>query len=293
MTGPEGNTMATAQKIDKAAAGATIPCPLCGSPSSFMADHPHARLYRCTACTHAFSQIEAKDQESYQANYFYEDHRRWFENPNFGLFDRIVKNIPQGASVLDAGCGRGDMLRYFHKVRPDLKLAGVDLSENKDSEGIRYYHGDIITMDIKERFDAVITLAVIEHVYDVPAFVDRLTALTKPGGTIAVMTLNDDSLLYILARMGKKAGMPLAFNRVYSRHHLHHFTRKSLRHALESRGLKIEAEIDHNVPMAAVDVPVKNPVAGIILRAGVWGVFVLGRLTGKSYLQTIFCRKPG
>ena len=271
---------------------AAVKCPICGATAKFFARHPQAVLYRCNNCSHCFSHLETVEIESYQENYFYEDHKRWFENPNTGLFDRIAKAIPQGASVLDAGCGRGDMLRYFRKIRPDLVLTGVDLSPNKDSDGIRYYQGDIITMDLGGQFDAVVSLAVIEHVGDVSAFVDRLVQLVKPGGAVVIMTLNDDSLLYDLARLGKRMGVPLAFNRVYSRHHLHHFTRKSLRTVLEGHGLKIESELVHNAPMAAIDIPVKNKAAEIVLRAVIWVVFMAGEVTGKSFLQTIFCRRP-
>ncbi len=257
-----------------------------------MLRHPQATLYRCDSCTHCFSDLSTVEIERYQENYFYEDHKRWFENPNTGLFDRIAKTIPQGASVLDAGCGRGDMLRYFRKIRPDLVLTGIDLSKNEDTDGIKYYQGDILTMDIQGQFDAVISLAVIEHVIDVPVFIDRMKELTRPGGALVVMTLNDDSLLYDLARMGKNVGVPLAFNRVYSKHHLNHFTRRSLRTVLQSHGLRIESELVHNAPMAAIDIPVKNKIAEFVLRTVICVVFVAGELTGKSFLQTIFCRRP-
>src|SRR5262249_19249733 len=141
-------------------------------------------------------------------------------------------------------------------------------------------------------FDTVVSLAVIEHVGDVLGFVDRIAKLAKPGGIFAIMTLNDGSLLYDLARLGKQMDISLAFNRVYSRHHLHHFTRGSLRTVLEGRGLKIEAEFVHNAPMAAIDIPVDNPVAEVMLRCITWGIFVAGEITGKSSLQTVFARNP-
>jgi 2-polyprenyl-3-methyl-5-hydroxy-6-metoxy-1,4-benzoquinol methylase len=268
---------------------ATIPCPLCGAPASFYAKHPEAELYRCPSCTHCFTQLTTQIEE-YRDNYFYEDHRRWFESPNFGLFEWIAAAIPQGASVLDAGCGRGDFLRHLRKIRPDLSLTGIDLSANKDADGIRYYQADLLTMSRRQTFDVVVSLAVIEHVTDVRAFVDRLRRFTNPGGSVVIMTLNDDSLVYRLARMGRAAGVPLAFNRVYSRHHLHHFTRRSLRGVLENYGLKIESDMVHNAPMGAIDIPVKNFAVEIGLLACLAVVFVIGGLTGTSTLQTVICR---
>jgi len=269
---------------------ANIPCPLCGAPASFYAKHPEAELYRCPSCTHCFTRLDTNQIEEYRDNYFYEDHRRWFESPNFKLFEWIAAAIPTGASVLDAGCGRGDFLRHLRKIRPDLSLTGIDLSANKDADGIRYYQADLLTMPICQTFNVVVSLAVIEHVTDVRAFVDRLHRFTNPGGSVVIMTLNDDSLLYRLARMGRAAGVPLAFNRVYSRHHLHHFTRRSLRGALENNGLKIESDMVHNAPMAAIDIPVKNFAVETGLLACLAVVFVIGGLTGTSTLQTVICR---
>lgn len=269
---------------------ANIPCPLCGAPASFYAKHPEAELYRCPSCTHCFTRLDTNQIEEYRDNYFYEDHRRWFENPNFKLFEWIAAAIPTGASVLDAGCGRGDFLRHLRKIRPDLSLTGIDLSANKDADGIRYYQADLLTMPIRQTFNVVVSLAVIEHVTDVRAFVDRLRRFTNPGGSVVIMTLNDDSLLYRIARMGRAAGVPLAFNRVYSRHHLHHFTRRSLRGVLENNGLKIESDMVHNAPMAAIDIPVKNFAVETGLLACLAVVFVIGGLTGTSTLQTVICR---
>jgi hypothetical protein len=129
-------------------------------------------------------------------------------------------------------------------------------------------------------------------VTDVRIFIDRLRQFTKPGGAVVIMTLNDDSLLYRLARAGRAVGVPLAFNRVYSRHHLNHFTRKSLRGVLERSGLRIESDLTHNAPMAAIDIPVKTLPVELGLLAALWWVFIFGDLTGTSFLQTIFCRNP-
>jgi hypothetical protein len=142
----------------------------------------------------------------------------------------------------------GRFLWHLRKIRPDLALTGVDLAANR------------------------VSLAVIEHVADIRAFVDRLWQLAKPAGTVTIVTLNEDSLLYGLARLGKRWGVPLAFNRLYSRHHLHHFTRKSLRTVLQAGGLQIESEIVHNAPLAAIDIPVKSRTAEAVLRSGMWMV---------------------
>jgi 2-polyprenyl-3-methyl-5-hydroxy-6-metoxy-1,4-benzoquinol methylase len=266
-----------------------VACPICHNAARFMATHPEANIYRCACCTHAFSDPASMPaQENYDPDYYDETHRRWFEHPNTALFDRIIGLIPQGGAVLDVGCGRGDFLRHVHRKRPDVQLTGIDYSWNRD-ETIEFLQGDAFKLDIPDRFDVVVSLAVIEHVPDCVAFANRMRELTKPGGTMAIMTVNESSILYGLARIGRVLGVRLAFDRLYSRHHLHHFTRTSLRRLLESRGLKLSQHIMHNAPVKAVDLPVCSRKADAVLRAMVMGVSAAGYVLSKTYLQTVIC----
>jgi 2-polyprenyl-3-methyl-5-hydroxy-6-metoxy-1,4-benzoquinol methylase len=100
------------------------------------------------------------------------------------------------------GCGRGDLLRHVQSKRPDVQLTGIDYSPNED-EIIRFLQGDAIKLDIRDRFDVVASLAVIEPVRDCVAFANRLRELIKPGGNAAIMTLNEASILYGLAGIGR------------------------------------------------------------------------------------------
>ena len=266
-------------------------CPICQSPSAFMAHHPETDLYRCRRCTHAFSHLEAMQEfERYDDNYYDTVHKRWFNHPNTALFERIAKAIPPSASVLDAGCGRGDFLRYLRQHRPDLRLFGIDLSSNQSVDGIRFLQGDIMQMRIDERFDVIVSLSVIEHISDAAGFARCLHALINPGGLAIVTTVNENSLLYGVARMGRRLGVPLAFNRLYSHHHLHHFTRKSFRTVLRNGGFSIESDFVHAAPLAAIDLPVQGKVADAMLRGGTWVLFRVGALTDRNYLQTIIGR---
>src|SRR6516165_8460369 len=84
-----------------------------------------------------------------------------------------------------------------------------------------------------------------------------LASMSNSGGSVVVMTLDDSSLLYRVARLGRLLGASIVFNRVYSAHHLHHFTKRSLGELLERNGLRVEARLGHSVPIRAIDMPVK------------------------------------
>ena len=228
--------------------------------------------------------------EQHREAYFEEDHKRWFENPNLALFENNLRRVPKNASLVDVGCGRGDFLRCARKKRPDLRLTGVDLSPNVDDPDIHFIQGDILRIHVSERFDVVVSLAVIEHVAEVKAFVRAMQNLSRPQGTIIVMTLNDGSLLYTSARAGRALGITLAFNRLYSVHHLHHFTRQSFARLLTDGGCKVLEHLDHNAPLQAMDIPVKSALIDWALRVGLLALWAAGRATKRSYLQTIICR---
>ena len=269
-------------------------CPVCDTLAPVMGNHPDAILHRCRRCTHCFSVLKGKQREQYSAQYYEEEHRRWFENPNFGLFERITALILRGGetrSVLDVGCGMGDFLRYLAKVQPGLALTGIELTDVPPAAGIRFYKGDILTTPIEGHFDVVVSLAVIEHVSEVRAFARRLVSLCRPGGLICVMTVNEASLLYDLARGLQWLGHPQGFNRLYSRHHVNHFTVRSLAELLGREGLTPERVFMHNGLLAATDIPASSRLVGGILRVGVGAIMALGWACGRMYLQTAIYRR--
>jgi 2-polyprenyl-3-methyl-5-hydroxy-6-metoxy-1,4-benzoquinol methylase len=268
-----------------------LPCPICGGRAHYAYKHPEARIFRCSNCTHAFTDPESiLGFDGYSADYYDEAHRNWFANPNFRLFEWIEQQIPSRAlSVIDVGCGRGHFLDYLRAKRPHIRLAGVDLSQNEPRDQIEFYRGDILDLQLGT-FDVVVSLATIEHVPDVTGFAKSIHNLCNPGGLAFVMTLDDGSLLYRASRLAWRLGVPVGFNRLYSAHHLHHFTHRSLVTLLERNGLHLHRTLHHSVPLQALDLPV-SPIARPLFLAGVKAVFTAGDMIRLSYLQTIVAQR--
>jgi cyclopropane fatty-acyl-phospholipid synthase-like methyltransferase len=229
--------------------------------------------------------------ESYSDEYYDRTHRNWFENPHIWLFESIRKRIAALGGkprVLDIGCGRGDFLRWLRSREPGWQLTGIDLAPNAPADGIDFIQGDILECGLGA-FDAVVNLAVIEHVVDIHRFVSILRAHCAPGGMVLIMTINDRSALYSAGRILARAGMPSAFNRLYDRHHLNHFNVSSLRRLVELEGLSVQETILHNTPMNAVDMPDASEMTRSVWRAGVALLFWAGRVTQRTFLQTLVC----
>jgi len=277
------------------AAAPLLSCPVCARVCLPAYEHHEAQIYRCQSCSHCFSNPATLVPENYEPAYYEQVHKNWFAHPNFSLFERIRKLIASRGTkcrVLDVGCGRGDLLKYLQARNPQLELTGIELSDLQSAAGIRFIKSDIFEFEVTEKFDFVIALAVIEHVADIQQFVLRLSSLARPGGTVLVMTLNEGSLLYRVARSLRCLGWKAAFERLYSSHHLHHFTVSSLFSLMQKSGLRVRNQFTHNFPLAAVDFSGSDSLVGRIQLAGVAACFGAGRLLNMAFLQTIIGSVP-
>jgi SAM-dependent methyltransferase len=122
------------------------------------------------------------------------------------LYDRyleqFVKRIePQGASVLDVACGPGNVSAYLAKVRPDLKLIGVDLAEGMVKEArLRVPSAEFLVKDCRH-------IGELEHVFDASAFAFGLSYLTDDDANRFFSSLNailaDSAILYLSTITGE------------------------------------------------------------------------------------------
>lgn len=102
-----------------------------------------------------------------------------------GLRDRWVSmverhhelDLPAGAQVLDVGCGR--------RKRPGSvgidRIAGTDADILQDLDDLPYPFEE-------DAFDAVIARHVIEHLEAPLAVMEELHRITRPGGTVFIVT---------------------------------------------------------------------------------------------------------
>jgi SAM-dependent methyltransferase len=271
-------------------------CPICDSQGLPQPLHPDADIYRCVECKHCYTDTASISvPETYSAEYFEDTHRNWFSNPNVTLFELVRRDAAlygSHLSVLDVGCGRGDLLHHLHREEPDWQLTGLDLSPNVSEPGIRFIQGDIFELPATVTYDVVTSLLVIEHIADVKGFVDALRKLGRPGGRLIITTNNEQGILYAVARALRRLGRAAAYDRLYSRHHVNHFSVATLKRLLKHQGFEEVRTIHHNIPIAAVDLPPAGPITRTLWRVGVRAAFVLGALSRRTFLQTVVATVP-
>lgn len=270
-------------------------CTVCGAESIRKGKIDESNLYRCPSCRHCFTEIDSiRVHEKYDACYFDQDHRNWFNNPNLPLFKKLARIInkdkPDG-SVIDLGCGNGDFLNYLRKSNPQLSLTGIDLIANKEAEEIHFISGNILTAKLEQRYDVIVCLAVIEHVTGLRLFMQKVLDMCRPGGLIIIMTINDNGLLYGLARLMKNFKYTIPYRRLYDKHHVNHFNVASLRCLAQLNGLSVIDTLRHNTVISAIDVPSSSRLARTFLKTAGAGIFCISKMIGGTYQQTIICRK--
>jgi len=131
--------------------------------------------------------------------YYYDDQRRYF---------RFL--VPEDRSVIEFGCGTGDLLRG---LRPGRGI-GIDISSEMVSVAARKYpelefrQADMEKIESwGETFDFVILADVVGHLQDIEESFRRLRSFCRPDSRVIVSYYN--FLWEPLLKMGEKVGLKM------------------------------------------------------------------------------------
>tara|TARA_Y100000590_G_C15509424_1_gene934819 strand:+ start:61 stop:786 length:726 start_codon:yes stop_codon:yes gene_type:complete len=112
--------------------------------------------------------------------------------------------------ILDIGCGGGLLCEPLNKL--GAKVTGIDASNDNIEAAklhskemnldIKYIHCSPENLNLKNEFDVILNMEVIEHVSDVNLFVRNCAKLIKKNGIMFVATINKNLKSYIFAILG-------------------------------------------------------------------------------------------
>lgn len=106
---------------------------------------------------------------------------------------------PAGKRFLDIGCGMGGYLLAARDL--GMEVMGFEPSENHGNVAANVLKLPIVrdyfssSKVLPETFDVVFLSHVIEHIYDPATFVADLVKVLRPGGLLAMVTPNADSII--------------------------------------------------------------------------------------------------
>lgn len=234
---------------------ATQPCPVCGSnklgsllkTKDFFLTQEDFELYKCKNCDYIYTSPVPLGEElgKYYNSAEYYSHsasKKGIINRIYGFLRKInIKNkfslihrYKSKGSILDIGCGTGELLKYFSEH--DWVTQGIEPNEEARNFAQKTYQLSVkdeaaINSLKEESFDVVTMWHVLEHVPDINNRIKQIIQILKPKGTIFIALPNinsPDSIKY-----GKYwAGLDVP-------RHLHHFSPISFSALANKHSLKI------------------------------------------------------
>jgi ubiquinone/menaquinone biosynthesis C-methylase UbiE len=185
------------------------------------------KVVECSLCGFVFSDthLSQKDYDEYYAS------QDMYSEPNKD-FSKHVRDIYEfckeytGSSVLDIGCGGGQLLRFLKTQ--GLKVQGIDTSQVCVDEllkdDIPCIRGSLFSVSMKEKYNLVTFVHVLEHVLDLNTCVNQLLKFVDKYLYIEV----PDSTRYI-------TNPPF---QDFNTEHINHFTTSTLIRLFEKNGMR-------------------------------------------------------
>jgi SAM-dependent methyltransferase len=153
-------------------------------------------LYECAACGQLSGDLYDPSQYSgYYAALTHEYHDS--HDYDQARYRQILDQIPErpGMKALDIGCGVGTFLSM---LPPDTMRFGIEPSTTAAAcarqKGVNIIqYGDLSRPELRNTFDLVTAIDVVEHMAKLQDFRRHLTTALRPGGIAIILTGNSQS----------------------------------------------------------------------------------------------------
>lgn len=155
-------------------------------------------IYQCGLCDSWFTQNILNESEAIELYKNGESNTKWLrqtglaEEKSKNIISRLEQYFLNGKRVLDVGCNIGTLLDFAGSK--GCSTYGVEPSIT--SQGILRGKGHHVFSSIDEvsgQFDVVTAFDLVEHLHDLPRFIQKTSELLAVGGALIVLTGDVDS----------------------------------------------------------------------------------------------------
>lgn len=159
--------------------------------------YTHIQRYRCKDCGLEFFPPELAGSTQLYTKLQKFD---WYYISYKWEHDTALQYIPQGARVLEVGCGQGAFVERLIWEK-NCSALGIELNEDavktaqKKGLPVKAICLEDLCSDQIGTFDVVCHFQVLEHVPNPGVFLTNCIALLKPGGRLLIGVPNNDSFI--------------------------------------------------------------------------------------------------
>lgn len=241
------------------------PCPTCGTQAGRVLGQRGGQHHRyglgvettivqCERCSLVFPDpfpYATRPATMYgdPEKYFGPDDPTLLERSRVMVRDARARVTGNATSLLDIGCGRGQVLKAA-EVEGLSRVMGLEISDEMVAHAKARYGVNVVRKSIEdlaatnpEPFDIVILSAVLEHLYDPDAAIAALSKVTRPGSIVYIDVPCEPSLMTMIGNglnrvRGKKTVLNLS--PTWPPYHVFGFNPRSLRTLLSKHGFDLE-----------------------------------------------------
>ena len=100
------------------------------------------------------------------------------------LFKNFLQERKNISTILEVGCGTGIYPIKHRALFSDMQYVGIDISQSaieqcKKNSNFEFICADFIKLHTSQKYDLVFSHAVIDHVYDITAFISKLITVSN------------------------------------------------------------------------------------------------------------------
>ncbi len=118
------------------------------------------------------------------------------------LFDKDVRSqkrnkkllsliaIPDTGELLDMSCGDGKLLKSIKRLKPRLKLSGIDISDQELGSEINFHKSNAESIPFPDKtFDVIVCSMSLHHYKNLNAILNEIKRVLKTGGILYVLDI--------------------------------------------------------------------------------------------------------